>query len=140
MNDDPTACQYVSKENTLENPATSIKVIVDSHINNYADIRVFYAISESSNFEPVFVPFPGYDNLNERGEIISPDKSSGKSDTYNTVSDVSGFESQDLDFREYTFTANDLPSFKSFRVKILLTSSNQTYPPRIRDLRVITTA
>ena len=138
LNDDPTACQYISKENTLENPATSIKVIVDSHINNYADIRVFYAISESSNFEPVFVPFPGYDNLNERGEIIALDKSSGKSDTYNTVSDVSGFESQDLDFREYTFTANDLPSFKSFRVKILLASSNQTYPPRIRDLRVIT--
>ena len=42
---------------------------------------------------PVFVPFPGYDNLNERGEIISLEKSSGKSDTYNTVSDVSGFES-----------------------------------------------
>ena len=58
LNDDPTACQYISKENTLENPASSLKVILDSHINNYADIRVFYAISESSNFDPSVCSFP----------------------------------------------------------------------------------
>ena len=140
IDEDPTSCQYISKENTLENPATSIKIILDGHINSYSDIRAFYAISDSSNFEPVFVPFPGFDNLNERGEIIALDQSNGKSDTRNTVSDVAGFESQDLDFREYTFTADDLPSFKSFRIKIVMTSSNQTYPPRMKDLRVITTA
>ena len=140
LNDDPTSCQYISKENTLENPASSLKVILDAHINNYADIRVFYAISETANFDPIFVPFPGFDNLNDRGEIIALENSNGKSDTYNTVSDVSGFASEDLDFREYTFTADNLPSFKSFRVKIVMTSTNQTYPPRMKDLRVIATA
>ena len=140
LNDDPTSCQYISKENTLENPASSLKVILDAHINNYADVRVFYAISETANFDPIFVPFPGYDNLNDRGEIIALENSNGKSDTYNTVSDVAGFASDDLDFREYTFTADNLPSFKSFRVKVVMTSSNQTYPPRMKDLRVIATA
>ena len=140
LNDDPTSCQYISKENTLENPASSLKVILDAHINNYADIRVFYAISETANFDPIFVPFPGFDNLNDRGEIIALENSNGKSDTYNTVSDVSGFASEDLDFREYTFTADNLPSFKSFRVKVVMTSTNQTYPPRMKDLRVIATA
>jgi hypothetical protein len=140
ITEDPTSCQYVSKENTLENPASSLKIVLDAHINNYSDIRAFYAISESSNFDPIFVPFPGFDNLNDRSEIIALEDSNGKSDTFNAVSDVSGFASQDLDFREYTFTADDLPSFKSFRIKILLTSSDQTYPPRMKDLRVIATA
>ena len=140
LNDDPTSCQYISKENTLENPASSLKVILDAHINNYADIRVFYAISETPNFDPIFVPFPGFDNLNDKGEIIAIENSNGKSDTRNVVSDVSGFASQDLDFREYTFTADNLPSFKSFRVKVVMTSTNQTYPPRMKDLRVIATA
>ena len=94
LNDDSTACQYISKENTLENPATSIKVIVDSHI-------IMLTLESSMQSAKVLtlnqcLSFPGYDNLNERGEIISPNKRSGKSDTYNTVSDVSGFESEDL--------------------------------------------
>jgi len=140
LNDDPTSCQYISKENNLENPASSLKVILDAHINQYADIRVFYAISETANFDPIFVPFPGFDNLNDKGEIIAFENSNGKSDTRNIVTDVAGFASQDLDFREYTFTTDNLPAFKSFRVKVVMTSTNQTYPPRMKDLRVIATA
>ena len=32
--DDPSAAQYISKENTLETSATSIKIIVDAHVND----------------------------------------------------------------------------------------------------------
>ena len=32
MLEDPTACQYISKEIKLENPATSIKIILAAHI------------------------------------------------------------------------------------------------------------
>jgi len=45
-----------------------------------------------------------------------------------------------LQFREYTFTANDLPTFKNYRIKFILTSSNQTWVPRVSELRVITLA
>ena len=34
----------------------------------------------------------------------------------------------------------DLPPFKYYRVKFVLTSTNQTYVPRVSDLRVITLA
>ena len=42
----------------------------------------FYAISENANFKPIFIPFPGFDNLNDRGEIISFSDSNGKPDTF----------------------------------------------------------
>ena len=140
LKDDPTSCQYVSKENTLENSATSVKIILSAHINEYSDIRAFYAISETENFEPIFTAFPGFDNLNDRGQIISLDKSSGRPDSLTTKSDVSGFLSKDLVYKELTFSVNDLPSFKSFRIKLDLTSSNQAYVPRIKELRVIALA
>ena len=57
-----------------------------------------------------------------------------------TKSDTSGFEPQELEYKEYTFTANELPSFKSFRIKFLLTSTNQAFVPRLTSLKVIATA
>ena len=136
---DPTACQYISKENMLETSASSIKIMCSGHINTFSDIRAFYAISDNANFDPIFIPFPGYDNLNDQGQIIALDKSSGRTDKFAPAAQE-GFKGNEIAFRELTWSANNLPSFKSYRIKLLLTSNNQTYPPRISELRVITLA
>tara|TARA_R100000278_G_scaffold84042_1_gene64395 strand:- start:117 stop:1049 length:933 start_codon:yes stop_codon:yes gene_type:complete len=137
---DPSAATYISKENTLETSATSIKIIVDAHVNKFTDIRAFYAISESEGFDPIFIPFPGFDNLDENGRIVASDKNNGKPDSFVPVSDSTGFIPEELQYREYTFTANELPSFKSFRIKFLMTSTNQAHVPRLTSLKVIATA
>jgi hypothetical protein len=140
IDEDPSAFQYISKEISLENSASSIKIILDAHINLYSDIRAFYAISENSNFEPIFIPFPGYNNLNTRGEIINFDDSNGLSDNLISKSNFIGFTSPELDYKEYTFTENQLPLFRSYRIKLILSSTNQVYVPRVRNLRVIAIA
>ncbi|MGA1049401.1 MAG: hypothetical protein ACO3UU_15450, partial [Minisyncoccia bacterium] len=137
---DPTAFQYPSKEIVLQNPATSLKILVDAYINEYSNIRAFYAISDSSNFEPLYVPFPGYNNLNNLGEVIDVTNSEGLSDNLIQPSSQTGFNSADLDFKEYSFTADNLSSFKAFRIKLVITSTNQVYVPRIRNLKVIALA
>ena len=137
---DPTACQYVSKEITLENPATSLKVIMDAHINNYSDVRVFYAISNKDGFNPIFVPFPGYENLNSRGQIIDPANNNGESDSFVSKTQTYGFDSESIEFKEHTFSIDQLPSFRSYRIKVLLTGTLQTYVPRIKNLRVLALA
>jgi hypothetical protein len=140
IDEDPSAFQYISKEITLENPASSIKIILDAHINLYSDIRAFYSISENSNFDPIFTPFPGYTNLDARGGVINLEDNSGLSDKFISPSNSVGFTSPELEYREYTFTADQLPPFRSYRIKLILTSTNQVYVPRIRNLRVITLA
>ena len=140
ISEDPTAFQYLSKEITLENPASSLKILVNAHVNPYSDIRAFYAISEGDNFEPVYIPFPGYNNLDNRGQVIDIANNDGLPDTYVPVSKNSGFLSDEIDYREYSFTADELPSFKSYRIKIIMTSTNQVYVPRMKDLRVIALA
>ena len=140
VEEDPTACQYISREMILENSATSIKVLLSAHIDIDADIRVLYSINNKEGLDPIFTPFPGYSNLNYKGEVISQADNNGLSDKLVTKSNNSGFEGEALEFSEYTFSVDQLPSFKSYRIKILLTSTNQVFVPRVRDLRVMALA
>ena len=137
---DPTAFQYISKEINLENPATSLKILVSAHVSEEADIRAFFAISDKEGFNPIFEPFPGYDNLNSKGEIIDSANSDGRSDVLIPASTFRSFEGEQLEFKEHTFTREQLSSFKSFKIKILMTSTSQVYVPRMKDLRVIALA
>ena len=41
------------------------------------------------------------------------------------------------DFGSYEFSADNLPLFNGFQIKILMSGTNQALYPRIKDLRVI---
>ena len=138
--DDPTSCQYVCRENVLENSASSIKILVDAHVNEYSDIRAFYAISSTPNFDPIFEPFPGYKNLDNNGQVINSNQSDGLPDKLIPKVDAGGFDSNQITFKAYEFNMEDLPQFKYYRIKLVLTSTNQVYVPRLSNLRVITLA
>ena len=138
---DPTAFKYVSQEMTLENGATSLKIMTAAHFNPYMDVRAFYAIGNDRGFNPIFVPFPGYKNLNGRGEIINLQDSDGKNLTsmlrYSKL--LEDWEHQTRS-KTLPLPEKNLPTFKHFRVKLVLTSTNQAYPSALRDLRVIALA
>ena len=140
IKDDPTAFQYLSKEITLENASTSIKILANAHVGAGASVRAFFAIGEDTGFEPIFVPFPGFNNLNERGEVINVANNDGLSDSFVSPTENTGFTPQETLFREYTFTADELPSFTSYRIKIVMTSTSQVHVPKLSDLRVIALA
>jgi hypothetical protein len=140
IDEDPSAFQYISKEIVLENSASSIKIILDAHVNIYSNIRAFYAISENQNFDPIFTPFPGFNNLDQRGQIINFEDNNGSSDKFVYLSNSLGFLPQDLEYKEFTFTVDQLPMYRSYRIKLVMTSINQVYVPRVKNLRVITLA
>jgi hypothetical protein len=140
VDEDPTGCQYISKEIVLENPASSLKIILAGHLTDVNDIRAFYCVSNKPGLEPIFTPFPGYSNLNSRGQIIAPENSNGEPDVFVLKSNTYGYDSRDLDYREYTFTIDQLPSFRTYRVKLNLTSTSQCFVPRVKELRVIALA
>ena len=122
IDEDPTACQYISKEIVLENSASSIKIILAAHVNIDSDIRAFFSIANEPGIEPTFSPFPGYSNLNTRGEVIASQNNNGESDSRIIKSTTLAQDSALLDYREYTFTIDELPAFKTYRIKLNLTS------------------
>ena len=140
--DDPNSFTYVSKTVLLENPASGLKVYLDAYISRFNDVRVFYALDQEDSLtnETVFVPFPGFNNFDIDGNLVSQTDSDGSSDINVPKYDTGNNEPGITEFREYTFSNEDLPSFKAFRIKIIGTSTNQSVVPQFRNLRAIALA
>ena len=75
-----------------------------------------------------------------RGQVINENDNNGQSDKLVPKSNGYGFDPTGIDFKEYTFTADRLPGFRNYRIKIVMTSNSQVYVPRMRDLRVVALA
>jgi hypothetical protein len=140
MFEDPSDCQYVTKSISLKNPASAVKVYLNAHVNNYSDLRVFYSISNEDVADPIFTPFPGYANLDQNGQVINPEDNNGTSDVLVDKNYVLQSVSDSDSYSNYEFTANDLAEFKYFRIKIVMTSTNQAYVPKIKTMRAIALA
>jgi hypothetical protein len=133
---DSNGAIYLTKKVTLDNPATSLKVIFDANRESEADIKVLYKIlrtDDASDFDEL-----GYIFFNDTATFST----SGEPDTSVPVS-----LTQD-EFREYTYTAGitddgigeKLDDFISFQIKIVLMGTNSARPPRVKDLRILALA
>ena len=117
MNEDPTGCQYITKEISLENAATSIKILLGGHVHADADIRCFYAIGDRTGFQPIFTPFPGFENINNKGQVINSANNNGQSDLFVPKTNQYGFG-----------------ILKSFKNRILLTFGINGYLNDNKDI------
>jgi hypothetical protein len=140
LESDPSSFVYATKSIGLETPATSIKVLVAAYVNTSSDLRALYSIQSDPNEDPIFYPFPGYLNKNNLGQTIDDSLSDGTSDIKVPKTDALGYESDELVFKDYEFTVENLPEFRYFSIKLVGSSTNQAFPPRLRDLRVIAVA
>ena len=98
-------------------------------IKNTFATRVIGAILITAGFAIFF----GTANRNVNDNNGESDKLVPKTNAY-------GFDASSLQFKEYTFTADRLPAFRTYRIKIVMTSNSQVYVPRMRDLRVVALA
>jgi hypothetical protein len=137
---DPSAFVYATNPITLEVPASSIKVLLTAHINSFADLRALYAIMDDPTEEPVYYPFPGFNNKIKSGQVINLENSDGTPDDKVAYAESTGFLSNEIIYKDYEFTIDNLPNFKYYSIKLIGSSSNQAYPPRLRDLRIISLA
>ena len=108
---------YETKKISLEFPSNSLYVQFDGHKFAGADIRVMYKLyrNDNSDFQQIYTPF------NTDG---SPDKTVNPNNNLNQ-------------FSEYKFTAENLPQFNGFMIKVIMTSNDQSKPPRIKNFRSI---
>jgi hypothetical protein len=130
---DPNSATYVTKNVGIKVPATGIKVIFSANRASTSDIRVAYSIyrQDDSDKTPRYELFPGYDNRDENGSIVATSNSSGLPDQFVAPSQ------NRKDFREYEFTIDNLKEFNGFKIKIMMTGTNQATPPKIREFRAI---
>ena len=138
---DPHSGVYVTQRVDLKQQATSLKVLVASCRHSSADFRVLYQLfrSDSSEIDQSFELFPGYDNSLDTdgdgfGDVgISSVRNSG-------LPDAKVLASDENEFLDYQFTADELDPFTGFRIKVVMSGTNEAQPPRFKDLRVIALA
>ena len=78
--------------------------------------------------------------MDSRNQIINFEDNNGESDIFVSKTSSVGFVSNELEYREYSFTTDQLPAFRSYRIKLVMASTNHVYVPRVKDLRVIALA
>ena len=135
LSGDPNSAIYVSKIVKLQKSADSLKVLFDAYRHSTNDIRVMYRLlrNDTPDSQQLYEFFPGYDNLDENGDVINSSRNNGKSDRFVQPSNT-------LDgFGNYEFTGKNITPFNGFQIKIIMTGTNQSYVPLIRDLRAIAT-
>ena len=120
--------KYVTKEVSIENPATSIDVKTTVNTSDIENIRVLYRIKKSSsqeNFEDIeWVYFNG---------TGAPDV-----DVIATAENaISGITEKQSSYQELSYSVEDLPEFSSFAIKIVMKSSNPAFVPKVQDLRAV---
>ena len=133
--EDPHTFSYVTSVIELENPASSLKVILAAFKPGTSDIRVLYRLrrADGSDVDKVFELMPGFNNIDINGKVIDGKNNDGRSDRQISNS-VAG------QFLEHQFTANSLPQFSGYQIKVEVISTNQAQSPSIRDFRVIALA
>lgn len=133
LSGDPNAAIYVSKLVKLQKSADSLKVLFDAYRHSTNDIRVMYRLlrNDTPDSQQLYEFFPGYDNLDENGNVINSSKNNGRSDRFVQASNTL------YNFGNYEFTGKNITPFNGFQIKIIMTGTNQSYVPLIRDLRAI---
>jgi hypothetical protein len=141
ITDDPHGGIYVSKNVELKQPATSLKVLVAAYRHSSADFRVLYQLirNDSEDVDQSYVAFPGYDNLEDTDSdgfgdtVLDSAKNTGRPDA-KVLANVDG------EFSEYQFSVDDLEPFIGFKIKIVMSGTNEAYAPRFQDFRAIALA
>ena len=135
LSEDPHELLYQTKVIGLDNPSTSLKVLFAANRPPATDIRVLYRLErvDGNELDKIFELFPGYDNLDANGDVISDKNNSGRPDR-NILPSL-----QDQ-FNEYEYTVSNLPQFTGFQIKIVMDSTDQSQSPKLKDFRSIATA
>jgi len=121
-----SAGAYITKPVNLANASTALDVRLAASVRSTSSIKCFFRLSggeETRRIEDIpFTPF----------------NTDGSSDV--SVDPSNGDVVLDLDFKDYKFSASDLPEFTSFQIKIVFNGTVSALPARLKDFRTIALA
>ena len=141
LENDPHGSIFVSERVDLKQPATSLKVLVAASVQPESDFRVYYRLfsADSSEVSQTYRAFPGFKNLVDGDgdgfgdQIIDLSRNDGRPDKFVKPNLFDRFS-------EYQFSVDNLEQFSGFVIKIVMISTNESYPVRLKDFRALALA
>ena len=114
--------KYMTRPVLLKNESTALDVRLSASIRSSSAVKMFYRTTSVDDVR--LLGNVAWRAFNDDG---TPDTAVDPSNT-------------DNDFKENKFTVSDLPPFSAFALKIVLTGTNSSYPPIVKDMRGIALA
>lgn len=114
------AAKHITIPFSLEDVATSIRVMVDAFRPDTTDFNVWYRTAKAGDETPI----------NEKNWVAF-------SNTIN--SNYSDKAAGDIGFEQYEFNVYDISDFDTYQIKITMSSRRSTMVPKFRNLRTIAT-
>jgi hypothetical protein len=125
-----TSSKYLTKEVTLESPATSLDCKITANMFDNKNIKVFYKVrpdGSSDDFRNISWEAFNGTGYSDNTDILIPNNLKSLSPSV-----------EDLDsYLEYVYTIDDLKPFSSFAIKIVFVGNDPALAPRIEDIRAI---
>ena len=117
-----SAASYLTRPVVLDNTSTALDIRLTANVRTSSNILVYFRTSAA-------------DEATDINDISwTPFNSDGSEDT--TIIPAE----DDFTFREYKYSASNLNGFEAFQIKIVMTGTISSYPPKIRDMRGIALA
>ena len=120
--------KYVTKEVVINNPATAIDVHLMANVKDISNIEVLYKFKKASsqdNFDDIdWVLFNG----NGQPDTLE------LATTENTISSVVEKQSS---YQDLKYSVSDVEEYSSFAIKIVMSSVDPAFVPKIQDIRAV---
>ena len=116
------AAKYMTKPIILKDPSTALDIRLSANVRSTSAVKMFYRTSNA-------------DDVRKLGDVAwIAFNDDGTPDTAVPPSE------NDVVFKEHQYSVSNIPAFSAFALKVVLTGTNSSYPPLIRDMRGIALA
>ena len=123
-----SVAKYVTKEVVIGNPGTSIDVHLTANVKDIANIQVLYKFKKASsqeNFEDIDWVFFNETGLPDTLELATTENS------------ISGIVEKQSSYQDLKYSVSELEEFSSFAIKIVMTTVDPSFVPKIQDIRAV---
>jgi hypothetical protein len=116
------SAKYVTKPVILENTSTALDIRLSANIRTTSAVKMYYRISSAEDVRLLGdVAWTGFNSDGTPDSAVAPAE-------------------DDTTFKEQKYSASSLAGFTAFQLKTVLTGTNSSYPPLIKDMRGIALA
>ena len=116
------AAKYITKPVILENESTALDIRLSANIRASSAVKMYYRTTSA-------------EDVRKLGDVAwTAFNSDGTPDTAVAPAE------DDLTLKEQKYSASDIPGFTAFALKIVMTGTNSSYPPLLKDMRGIALA
>ena len=117
-----SAAKYMTRPVILTNDATALDIRISASVQSSSAIRIYFRTTSAEDARKLGdVIWTGFNSDGTSDSVVPP---SGNS----------------VEFKEHKFSVTGLPEFTAFQLKIVLTGTNSSYPPLLKDMRGIALA